>query len=306
MATLSTGRRPAFTLLEILLALVIGVLLLGALYVAVGLHLRHAQIARSLVAESALARAIFDRMASDIRQTLAPPPPAPASGGGGAAAASSSGNNSGGTTAASASPSSTSSSPSSSSSSSTSPTSTSPAGGVVNTTASAYNVGVQGDASHLSLCTGRALRVSSADQLNQPMSTLRRITYWYIDSGAGSGLARQEIPEVTSDDVTAGPPDDPSLVFANEVVGLTFSYFDGNAWQDSWDGTTVGPDGQTPIGAPVAIAINLTIASPDAQNPKTYRRVVPLATANGILPSGSTATTGTTTSGSSTSSTTGP
>jgi hypothetical protein len=99
------------------------------------------------------------------------------------------------------------------------------------------------------------------------------------------GLARQEIRQATSDDVTATPPDDPALVIASEVVGLTFSYFDGSTWQDTWDGTTLGPDSQTPIGPPVAVAINLTIASADKQSTKTYRRVVLIPTANGTVQS---------------------
>jgi len=46
------------------------------------------------------------------------------------------------------------------------------------------------------------------------------------------------------------------------VKTLTFSYFDGTDWQDSWDGTQLGSDGMTPVGAPLAIAITIGIAPP--------------------------------------------
>src|SRR6516165_3852980 len=75
--------RAGFTLLEVSLATAIGVVLLGALYVAVDLQLRHAQIAREMVEESTLARAILARIAGDIKQNIGPMRPATATGSGG-------------------------------------------------------------------------------------------------------------------------------------------------------------------------------------------------------------------------------
>lgn len=273
-------RGSAFTLLEVLLAMTIGVLLLGALYVAVDLHLRHAQTAREIVEESTLARALLDRMASDIGQNIGPIRPAipSGSGGGGAAAAStaSSGATSGtGTT--------------------TSTTTTTAAPATTGMSAFQFNVGVQGDAQHLVLCTSRVPRELSGRQAATagPVSDLRRIMYWMEGSGdAAAGLARQELLQVTSDDAAGQSPtnlpDDPALVIAGEVKDLTFSYFDGSNWQDTWDGTTVGPDGQTPIGPPVAIRISLTISSADKRSTKSFRRVVVIPTANGLPQQGAT------------------
>src|SRR5947209_18191278 len=73
-------QRRAFTLLEVLLATAIGVLLLAGLYVAVDVQLGHAQIARDVVEESTLARALFARISSDIGQNLGPVLPAPPAG----------------------------------------------------------------------------------------------------------------------------------------------------------------------------------------------------------------------------------
>jgi prepilin-type N-terminal cleavage/methylation domain-containing protein len=265
-------QRLGFTLLEILLAMGIGLLLLAGLYVAVGMQVRHAQIARELVEESTLARAILDRMASDIRQNLGPTLPAVlsssgssggSSAGGGGGSSGGSGSSSGGTTGGSGSTSST--------SSTASQTATTTSGVVL-------NVGVQGDSTKLILCTSQVPR-PSADPTSQPTSDLRRIAYWLAN---GLGLSRKEIQQVTSDDANSDLSDDPSLVIAGEVVDLTFSYFDGSAWQDNWDGTTLGPDGQTPIGPPVAVGIDLTISSPDKQSTKKYHRVVLIPTANGV------------------------
>ena len=77
-------------------------------------------------------------------------------------------------------------------------------------------------------------------------------------------------------------------IIAEEVSNLTFSYWDGSAWQDTWDGTQPGADGTTPMGPPVAIAITITLPSSaskigDEASVKTYRHVVPIAAANGLL-----------------------
>ena len=280
--------RTAFTLLELVLAATIGVFILGGLYVAVRLHLRHAQVARDVVEQSTLARSLLDRMARDIRQNLGPVAPA--------ATAPASSSASGGTTGAASGTSGTSGSGSGSSSttagassgtsgaSATSGTSTtsgsSSTSGTTTTTGTSgvqFNVGVQGDSGQLTLCTSQVPRPGD-DQTAAPNGDLRRITYWLM---GGKGLARQELAQVTSDDAASDPPDDPSLVIAGEVADLEFSYFDGTAWQDSWDGTTLGPDGQNPIGPPVAVAINLTLSTPDHRGKKTYRRVVLIQTANG-------------------------
>src|SRR5438045_9600879 len=68
----SAVRRPAFTLLEVLLASAIAVLLMGALYVAVNIQLQHAQVARDLVQDSNLTRNLFARIAADAAPHLPP------------------------------------------------------------------------------------------------------------------------------------------------------------------------------------------------------------------------------------------
>jgi hypothetical protein len=273
--------------LEVVLASAIGVLLMAALYVAVDVQLRHAQAGRDVIEQSTVARSLLTRIAADISAHVGPVLPAkPATGSNSSGAAgiasspsTSAPTTSGPTTGGSA-------SSSSSSSATTTPT------GIQ------FNLGVQGDANRLTLYIGRLprdreLAPENASADGQPgISDLRRATYWLAGStGTPLGLARQEFKRVTSDDETSSvPPDVPdeaSYVIAEEVRGLTFSYFDGNTWQDSWDGTTPGADGTTPQGPPMLIAITIQIATPGAgtqgeQGWKSYRHVVSIPTANGL------------------------
>jgi hypothetical protein len=301
-----SSRRPAFTLLEVLLASTIGVLLMGALYVAVSMQLRHAQVARQVVEQSTLVRALLTRMDSDISTNIGPVPPVIASssggssgmggggGGGGSAAGSGTGSAGGSSTtgATGTGSGSTGSSGSSSSSSSTASTTSS--------NAVQFNLMVQGDATHLVLYVSKVPRelnwnMDPSNTDGQPAVTdQRRITYWLVGGGDSPlGLARQEYKPVTSSDaatnVPPDVPDEPSYVIAEEVKSLNFSYFDGSSWQDTWDGTAPGADGTTPQGPPLAIAITIGIANPGANgeiggpdNLKTFRHVVAIPTANGL------------------------
>jgi hypothetical protein len=79
------------------------------------------------------------------------------------------------------------------------------------------------------------------------------------------------------------------FVIAPEVKSLTFEYFDGTGWMESWDSTLPGEDGVTPIGPPRAIAITISLLrpgytedSPPEAALKQYRHVVAIVTANGL------------------------
>ncbi len=136
---------------------------------------------------------------------------------------------------------------------------------------------------------------TSTDDSNPPppSSDIRRISYWLV-GGADSpaGLARQEIPLATSDDALQNLPpgvdNENSLIIADEVRSLNFQYWDGTEWQDSWDSTTLGPDGVTPLGSPLAIAVTIGVApqhSDGSQHPneqlRTIRHVLVIPSANG-------------------------
>jgi prepilin-type N-terminal cleavage/methylation domain-containing protein len=282
------GRRSAFTLLEVLLASAIGVLLMAALYVAVDVQLRHARAGREVIEQSTLARALLSRIANDISLHVAPALTVRAAG---TKSSSTAGAGATSTASSSTTPTSTSSNAASSTPNSASSTSTQSS-----TVPVPYNLGVQGQPNVLILSVTKFPR-----EVNVPVNGLqtqalpivsdqRRISYWLAgNAGSPLGLARQELKLVTSDDATAVPPDVPdeaSHVIAEEVRSLTFQYFDGTSWQDTWDGTQSGADGVTPLGPPAAIAVTVGIADPGAgpegqSNVKLFRHVVAIPTANG-------------------------
>jgi prepilin-type N-terminal cleavage/methylation domain-containing protein len=275
--------RKAFTLLEVLLSAAIGVLLMAALYVAMNVQLDHAQAGRDAVEQSLLVRALFRRISNDVTPSLAAAAPANfssggmASGGGAAGGGSSTPPASGATTPTAA-----------GSGAGAASSSTPNSGSLTSSTAPVLNL--QGDSERLILWVSRISSDLSPLLTNQPVaSDLRRVVYWMASTG---GLARQEIKLATSDDalVTVPPniPDEANSVIAEEVQSVTFRYFDGTAWQDSWDGTQASSTSASPMGPPLAVEITLVIATPNSQsqigdtaNVKTYRHVVAIPTANG-------------------------
>lgn len=275
--------RPAFTLLELLLAAAIGAMLMGALYVALNVQLRYAQAGRDRVEHALLVRTLLSRMASDVRLSLAPTIPLPAST----------------STTTSTAPGGTGGGGASATTTTTSSTAT--------TSAVQFNLGIQGQSTQLTLFVSRL--ATDIDPLAEnPVvgSDLRRIDYWLASDGVQPrGLCRQELKPVTADEalsfVPPEMPEDLSLILAEEVRLLEFHYFDGSQWLDSWDGTTPGADGMTPQGPPVAIEIRIGVlpagvkpAEAAEHELKVYRHVVALPTANGTTPAptAETATTG--------------
>jgi len=285
-------------LVELVLATTIAMLLLGALYVAVDMQLRFAQNSRDLVEESTLARALLARMDSDASQVVGLSDPgrfrlaagadALADPSATSSSTSTTPTTTPSTTGATSSTSSTSASSSTSSSTSTSTTDSGTSTSIV------LPLGVVGDSETLNLFVSRfprELYVNPDSDVQPVVSDLRRISYWLPDGqDSTTGLARQEVPLVTSDDALQNLPPgidhESSYVIADEVRELNFQYFDGTNWQDSWDSTVAGADGVTPIGSPCAIAVTVGIARPGANNGtlKTYRHVIAIQTANGNTP----------------------
>jgi len=277
-------RRSGFTLLEVTLAMAIGIIVLGALYTAVETQLRSAQIARDIVEQSTVARALLTRMANDMSSVINRIPQKGSGGGGGGGGAGGAGGAGGMSGASNATATNTpggmgSGNMSGGTSSATSDGSTS---GTVQ-----IPPGVMGDSATLHLFVTKIPReviASRADDTPPPVSDTRRISYWYID---GVGLVTQEVQPITSESALDNLPPDVDAesykILADEVRSLTFSYFDGTNWQDTWDSTQVGTDNVTPIGPPRAIAVEITLqgkGGPDAPVRK-YRQVVALITANG-------------------------
>lgn len=241
--------RSGYTLLEVSLAIGIGLLLLAALYVALDVQLRYMSSGRRAVAEAQLARGLLNRVASDLRNSLAMLPTTPTAE---AAAATATG-------ATSATASGTGSGDASSNTDSGA--------------AGQFGFGLLGDSQQMTLFLSGAPRLHQAVMETQlGYCDQRRVLYALVP---GQGLVRQEVRNVAGDD--GSDPTVTADVLAPEVVELQFRYFNGStgAWEDQWDGSVAGP--------PLAVEIVLGLLPPDefdrtATAPVTYRLVVSIPT----------------------------
>jgi type II secretory pathway pseudopilin PulG len=306
-------KRPAYTLLEIILALAIAVLLLAALYSAVGFQLRQAQDGRDVTSQTTLSRSVVARIEADVTSSLALSDPAryrnqstnaqaqqaqlaqqtqssgQATSGQGTSGKASSGqatsgqttSGQSGTAAANTSGMLPKAQPADATDDSNGMTGDS--GPIV------LPFGVMGDSTSLTLYVSRVpgelygSRVSDG----QLVSDLRKIHYWLADGGMG--LCRQEVRVATAEDaLTLDAPggDVNNYLLAPEVKSIEFRYFDGTSgtWMDSWDSTTLGDDTVTPIGAPRAIEVRIGVLPPggkDGDELKYYRHTIAIQTSNG-------------------------
>lgn len=259
MIRISRRRSSGFTLLEVILALSIGLILLGALYFLLSSQLRMTQRGRDVLDDSAVTRGVLTRMTSDIHATLSPLdprvvpdyalPPAdettdettmmetenPDS---------TTPQSTTGTDSSKAKTTST----TQSSEMSTEPT-------VRNTVD--FNVGVLGSESYFILTIGKAQRLT--DSFGPEAAGLRRILYFVVD---GVGLVRYEINNPTGEEARLMPGDVPmpeKHAIAPEVSKLSVEYFNGSGWVQQWNGFTQQGDLSAPIGPPSAIRVVLSV-----------------------------------------------
>jgi type II secretory pathway pseudopilin PulG len=261
-------RRSAYTLLELILAIAICVLFLGALFAAMQVQLRHVQAGREVSEHSGLARALLARISNDIAHSLTPPAPA---------FFSSSSNSS--------------SSPAGTSSGSSTPGSSSSSSSVTANSTFQFDFGLQGDRSKLTLFSC-GLPPEPNPQRKELGGDLRFITYWIAQRDqAPMGLARLELKRVTADVAgqlpAAGSAEEAACLIAEEVKSLEFRYLDKYGWNSTWDGTATGPDWLTLVGPPRAIEITLSMVMPtEYARPnmkpdlRVFRHVVAVPTAS--------------------------
>jgi len=281
--------RGGFTLLEVLLASAIAVLLMAGLYVAMEVQLRQAQEARAVVDEATVVRSVVNRISSDLAPSLTPGGGRTQSNSaGGGSAASAGGMGQGGSSTPG------SSTPGSSPTGSAGAGTTGSGGNTDTQTQDSvlsnflFGAGVVGDNKRLTIYVSRvpgAAPNSSDSSGDAPMpSDLWMVVYGIADNGS---LTRQETPWLTSDDalnlVDLDSSNVPKYVI-EEVVDIDFQYWDGSAWQPSWDGTQLSEDQKTPIGPPLAIAVTLTVRMPSSGGPdqppeKKCRHVIAIPTA---------------------------
>ena len=288
--------RPGFTLLEILLASLIAILLMAALYFAMDMTLRQTQESRDGVEVDNLSRGVYTRMSLDFSASLGPLPPK------------SGGNSAGATPSTPTTPTdptimSTTTPPTTTATTQPATTTTDPAAAAATpavdpTTGEAvvvpqaadvgFQAGIVGTDKQLTVFASRlpSAFTHRAAGAGQP-SDLVRITYWISQNG---GLCRQERPWVTADGVRNSTDPDTSGedgdTLVQEVSDVTFEYFDGSSWLPSWDGSAPSPDGVTPTGPPRAVKVTLSYSMPstrkgDPPYEHTVVQVIPVRAAPG-------------------------
>jgi prepilin-type N-terminal cleavage/methylation domain-containing protein len=291
--------RRGYTLLEVLLASVIALVLLGALYAALNLTLVRMDASRSAIVTNDLSRAVFNRMTTDIANTLGPLPPKSGGDGmtGGASGSSTSTTTATGTATTGA-------TGTTATGSATTTTDTTSTAATSTTTNTPFGAGVVGTDKQATFFLSKVptsltdLDVVAGSDVSLP-SDMRRVTYYLASDNAG--LCRQEKPWVTADGVWNNTEpdrtDEASEVIAPEVKDITFEYYDGGTWQSTWDGSATDTDGVSLIGPPRAVRITLVLEFVGKNGPvqKTVRQVIPIRAAVGNYTPTDTATTTTTT-----------
>jgi hypothetical protein len=106
---------------------------------------------------------------------------------------------------------------------------------------------------------------------NQPWAEIQKISYGLQSSSDSTSGGKDLIRAVTRNLLATGPEDEDDQFVMSGVQSLTFSYFDGAQWLDTWDDTT-----QTNL--PFAVRVNLQLAAPtsDSPQPKPVQLLVPL------------------------------
>ncbi len=280
-------RTKGFTLLEILLALGLSVVLLLAVAAAIDLYRRMTVAGHDEVSEARLVRAVLRKIESDIRSVV--PPQSQVT------------------------------TPSDSTGTLTATTIQSAMANPIQNATAQTVFGIYGDQRTLmlnTLCSHRAMVAAPDPSGAQPLTSmhgdLKTVAYLVTGAGGGtsttplssgtsaptSGLARLEGEHLTigSTAMQSGSIASQARVIAPEVASIAFRYFDGAAWQTSWDASYLQ-------ALPKAIECTITLRPPEAATstlsatattaqaqPRIYRQVIAISSMAQPVPVGQLAT----------------
>jgi len=278
-ATAPARRSAGFTLLEILLASLLGALVLMAVVTAIDVHFRVYDTSRANVEEAQLARALLGRIAADLRGAIQYDPIQAdklVSNTSSSSSSGSSGSSDSTTSTDTSDPTASTDASADDSQSATASTS------MTNTDLSASSVpmtvpGLYGNQSQMQVDVSRLPRIDQLEAMLQAAddsspydrpSDVKTVTY-YVNSPnsptmlgltdsalAGTGLIRRELDRAVTafasqqGDTSAFDMNLPPL--APEVNAIQFSYFDGTDWYQEWDSSS---QGKLPTAVQVTIAI---------------------------------------------------
>jgi general secretion pathway protein J len=106
---------------------------------------------------------------------------------------------------------------------------------------------------------------------NAPWGEIQRVTYGLQSPTDASANGKELVRTVTRNLLSTSTEDDEYQFLADGVENLSFYYFDGANWLESWDDTT-----QTNL--PLAVRVNVQMAAADANavRPEPIQLLVPL------------------------------
>lgn len=106
---------------------------------------------------------------------------------------------------------------------------------------------------------------------NQPWGEIQKITYGLQTSSASTNNGKDLIRAVTRNLLATGPEDEDDQFVMSGVQSLSFSYYDGANWMDTWDSSTES-------NLPLAVKVSLQLAQADSDSPapQPYQLLVPL------------------------------
>lgn len=106
---------------------------------------------------------------------------------------------------------------------------------------------------------------------NAPWGDIQKVSYGLQTSSDSSSNGKDLIRAVTRNLLATGTEDEDDQFVMSGVESLTFTYFDGANWLDTWDDTT-----QTNL--PQAVRVSLQLAPPDSDSarPQPVQLLVPM------------------------------
>lgn len=106
---------------------------------------------------------------------------------------------------------------------------------------------------------------------NAPWGDIQKVSYGLQTSSDSSNGGKDLIRAVTRNLLATGQEDEDDQFVMSGVQSLTFSYFDGTEWNDTWDDST-----QTNLPLAVRVSLQLAPADADSPAPKPVQLLVPL------------------------------
>ncbi|HXT10108.1 MAG TPA: type II secretion system protein GspJ [Candidatus Angelobacter sp.] len=106
---------------------------------------------------------------------------------------------------------------------------------------------------------------------NDPWSEIQKVTYALEAAPDATNGEKSLVRSVTRNLLSTGTQDEDDQFLASGIETLSFSYFDGANWLDSWDDTT-----QTNLPVAVRVSVQMAATDSSAEKPAPLQLLVPL------------------------------